>query len=95
VNRPATARSLAYVDFVPRVVAKRLLLQDVYESYIEAAAGASEWVRTHNVDVVNVETVVLPNMHSEDGSADAALTTYDERNSQWHQFVRVWYWANG
>lgn len=44
---------------------------------------------------VNVETAVLPDMHREDGSADAALTTSGEMNSRWHQFVRVWYWAYG
>ena len=48
------------------------------------------------VDVVNVETVVLPNIWSqyEEGTTDPALHTSGDMASQWNQFIRVWYRAD-
>ena len=50
------------------------------------------FLRSHP-DVLNVETVVLPNIWSpyEEGSADVALGTSGEMPSHWHQFIRCWY----
>ncbi len=56
-----------------------------------AVAAASEWLETARVELVGVETVVLPNIDvvGESGSSDTALPTYQQ--STWHQVVRVWY----
>jgi hypothetical protein len=43
--------------------------------------------------VLNVETVVLPNIWSrfEEGSRDPALGISGDSPSHWHQFIRVWF----
>ena len=45
------------------------------------------------VEVVNVETIVLPNIHSphEDGTADPSLHVSGDHGSRWYQVFRVWY----
>ncbi|HZO87371.1 MAG TPA: hypothetical protein VFB38_03465 [Chthonomonadaceae bacterium] len=61
-----------------------------YESFEDAVAAANVWIAQNCIRVINVETVVLPNIWSpkEEGTQDAALTgTF----VPWHQFVRVWF----
>lgn len=88
---------LAYRDFVPKRVAHStgwFWNKDVfYESLDEALEAVNRWMAEANVRIVNVETVVLPNIWEdyEEGSTDAALRTSGESTSYWHQFVRVWY----
>jgi hypothetical protein len=87
---------IAYRDFVPRQVdPPGFLTPGTYESFADAVAAANEWLLSEHVRVVNVETVVLPNIWSrfEEGSADASLGTSGESPSHWHQFVRIWYEA--
>lgn len=95
MTTPTSPRTLCHADFVPRALQQRLLAQDVYESVSAAVQGASVWINAHGVDVVNIETVVLPNLHQEEGSTDASLRTSGEMSSSWHQFIRVWYWHHG
>ena len=47
----------------------------------------------NRLDIVTVETVVLPNLWDEEGSEDPEITTSGDMMSTWHQFVRVWYRA--
>jgi hypothetical protein len=78
-------------DFLP-VVKEPGFFIDTYESFRESLKRANEWIAAEKPDLINVETVVLPNVHNEDGSEDTDISTGDSRNS-WHQFVRVWYRA--
>jgi hypothetical protein len=50
-------------------------------------------MKNENIEVVNIETVVLPNIHDEleEGSMDTNLDTMSNSTSSWNQFVRVWY----
>ena len=83
-------------DFVPQIIQQPGFFQPgEYESLDEALTLANEWIEATGVEVVNVETVVLPNIWSqyEEGSTDTALPTSGEMASHWHQFVRVWYRA--
>ena len=88
---------LAFKDFVPRQLrAPRLgfsseALQGDYETLDAALTAANAWLREAGVEVVNVETVVLPNLWSsyEHGSADPALGSTG--SPIWNQFIRVWY----
>ena len=92
---------LAFRDFVPRQVqAPRLglsakALQGEYESLETALAAANAWLVGAGVEVVNVETVVLPNLWSnfEEGSRDPVLGGSNAAMF-WHQFIRVWYRAS-
>jgi hypothetical protein len=54
----------------------------------------NQWVHENqNLEVVNIETVVLPNIHDsqEEGSQDTELWTGGESSSQWYQLLRIWY----
>ncbi len=84
---------IQFADFVPEMLKPPGIFQPgEYESFEEALAAANEWIVGHQIDVVNVETVVLPNIwsHYEEGSTDVSLGT-GESVSRWHQFIRVWY----
>ncbi|NJN77876.1 MAG: hypothetical protein HC803_05720 [Saprospiraceae bacterium] len=53
----------------------------------------NEWIRKNEqYEIINIETVVLPNMHSksEGGSTDSELS-FAEFRPVWYQFFRVWY----
>ena len=81
-------------DFVPRMLAAPALFKaGEYESFDDALTAANQWIQDSGVRVVNVETVVLPNIWSrfEEGTTDVALGTSGEMPSHWHQFIRVWY----
>lgn len=85
---------LHYRDFVPRQLDPGgFLTPATFESFDAAVAAASAWLQTANVHVLNVETVVLPNVWSrfEEGTSDGSLGTSGESPSHWHQLVRVWY----
>jgi hypothetical protein len=87
---------IGFVDFPPRVVRPGALFRAAqYEALQQAVAAANRWVRQYGVTVLNVETVVLPNIYrsGEEGSADPHLITSGEMMSEWFQVVRVWYEA--
>lgn len=83
-----------FKDFVPEVKDKGGIFRPpVVELFAETLIEANTWLAHNKVDVVNIETVVLPNIHSkgEEGSVDTQLHTAGEMGSYWHQFIRVWY----
>jgi hypothetical protein len=85
---------LRYQDFVPKMTRPAAFLSPAeHESFDVALAAANQWIKENEIRVVNVETVVLPNIWSryEDGSNDTSLGTSGESPSFWHQFIRVWY----
>ena len=83
---------IEFADFEPRVIDPGgFFREQTLESFREVLAQANEWIRTEQVDVINVETVVLPNMHDEEGTEDVSLRTSGEYMSQWYSFIRVWY----
>lgn len=85
---------LKYIDFVPKQTkAPGLVRQGEYEDFNAAVQAANEWLHQHPVQLLNFETVVLPNMWKqwEEGSVDASLSTSGDSPSQWHQFLRCWY----
>lgn len=87
---------LRYIDFVPRQISEPgLFLAGEHEPFAAALAAANDWLAAHDVELVNVETVVLPNIWSrwESGADDASLATSGENPSRWHQIVRCWYRA--
>ena len=86
---------IKFEDFVPeRLERGHLFKPEVWESMEDAINQMNQWQnRNSSYRIINIETVVLPNMHSrtEEGSKDADLYTGGESGSSWHQFVRVWY----
>lgn len=78
-----------FKDFAPQVV-KKSFFKTEYESFEEALDAANAWIRDQKVEVLNIETVVLPNMRRGGGTPDTGYTS-SESGSYWYQFVRVWY----
>ncbi len=90
---------LNFCDFVPKYelvsretsFAREVEKTDAFE---QAVARAGEFIKQPGIKVLQIETVVLPNMWDEEGSQDVALRvqeTRGEKYSRWHQFIRVWY----
>ena len=85
---------IQFRDFVPEMLsAPGLFKAGEYESMEAAIAAANSWIKEYDIKIINVETVVLPNIWSryEEGTTDVALGTSGEMPSHCHQFVRVWY----
>jgi len=85
---------IAYRDFAPRqVTSAGLLKQATFESLDETLAAANTWIQANAVDVLNVETVIMPNNYSakRHGTAEAEMITQSEFAIAWNQFIRVWY----
>ncbi len=84
-----------YHDFAPQRISGGLLHSDRYETFELAVAAANAWITENAIDVVTVETVVLPNIESDkgDGTSDARVETAEAMTTinQWYQFVRVWH----
>lgn len=85
---------LKFRDFVPRQKESEpgTYVKD-QENFQGAVRDFNRWVQKTKVNIVRVETVVLPNINKpgEDGSVDSSIKTPSEMSSTWHQFLRCWY----
>lgn len=86
--------TIAYRDFAPRELSPAAFLRPAtYEPFSQAVAAANEWIAAEAVQVMNVETVALPNLwgpHSQ-GTEDPDIGARSDFPVMWNQFVRVWY----
>lgn len=86
---------LQFKDFVPERKGHNIWTgRGKYEPLTYAMQAANTWITANpHIDLLNVETVVLPNIHSsqEEGSEDAELMISAGAGVTWHQFFRVWY----
>lgn len=86
---------IAFKDFVPQELQPPgFLSAGQYALVDQTVETANDWIRQSGVKVLNVETVVLPNMTNsgEEGTGDAKLRVAgSDMGSFWYQFVRVWY----
>ena len=85
---------IRFKDFEPEELQKgNYHKQGYYRSFKDIVFQANNWLKTNDVKLINIETVVLPNIHNavEDGTEDVALRTSSESINDWHQFVRIWY----
>ena len=85
---------IRYRDFVPGLVEKAGLDGPArYEPFSHTVEMMNNWVTANGIDVVTVETVVLPNLHRPQagGSDDTSLEAAAQYATTWHQFLRVWY----
>jgi hypothetical protein len=89
--------SIKFKDFVPAQLSRGGLFSPAhYETLEKLLADIDEWIEQNpEIMIVNIETVVLPNIHHqrEEGSEDPELSTreMDGVRNKWHQFFRVWY----
>ncbi len=85
---------LKYKNFVPRQIKDYGFFSDGdFANFDDAVAAADQWIRSNEVEIVQIETVVLPNMYNsgEKGPNDTYLRVPDQYTNHWHQFLRVWY----
>ncbi len=81
-------------DFVPQKIKGGMFKSGKIQTFQEVLDAANQWIIQNNhIEVLNVETVVLPNIHEsdEEGSQDTELWTGGESSSNWYQLLRVWY----
>jgi len=88
--------SIKFIDFVPEQIRPPKLFSEAsYSSLEECRIKMDEWVRKNDPEIIQIETVILPNIHNkrEEGSDDVELKTYelDGHSNRWHQFFRLWY----
>jgi hypothetical protein len=87
---------IQFRDFAPRQLEPPAFLRPpAFEGLDAVLAAANDWVRREGIDVLNVETVVLPNLwapHSR-GTADPNRALPPDFAAAWNQFIRVWYRA--
>jgi len=83
---------IKFEDFAPRMTKSGLFSRE-FESFEAALDGANTWIENYGIDVVNIETVVLPQIwgNGEEGTTDVDLRVDGEWTTTWHQFIRVWY----
>lgn len=86
--------AIRFIDFAPRQLeAPSFLVRAKYEDLGQALVRLNRWIEESEVEILNIETIVLPNMHRprEEGTHDVAILAAGESPGNWHQFFRVWY----
>lgn len=86
-------------DFVPRSIESKSKFlglefpETTFETFNACVDAARAWVAEQNIEVINLETVVLPNIYepNEAGTVDTDLVASGEVRTHWYQFLRVWY----
>jgi hypothetical protein len=87
---------LEHRDFVPGILAESKANfwtgrqpDHTYETFGSAVAAAGDWIKTSGARILQIETVVLPNIWLEEDAEDVSLITASI--NRWHQFIRVWF----
>ncbi|MEM9896968.1 MAG: hypothetical protein AAF789_11415 [Bacteroidota bacterium] len=81
-------------DFIPEITEKGGMFKSTkMEQFNAVVQHMNDWIKENDPQIVNVETVVLPNIFdpSEEGSEDTMLGVGGQSLSNWYQFIRVWY----
>jgi hypothetical protein len=82
--------SIAYKDFFPAVL-KSGFFSTEHEALPATVARANDWIAESGVGLINVETVILPNVKGVEDASQVGIRTSGEVGSYWYQIVRVWY----
>jgi hypothetical protein len=86
---------IAFKDFVPAQIESRSLFRRVeFEPLDAIVETANAWIAEHSVHVINVETVLMPNLGfpKKDTSTGHYRTSgHNLATNTWHQVLRVWY----
>ena len=74
-------------DFIPKTLSVHWLKGIQTDSFDSAIAAANEWIEAESIDVLNIETIVLPvGPNDETESPNITGVPVSLR-----QFIRVWY----
>lgn len=81
---------IGFRDFAPKLNKKPGIWRaGDLDSFESAVAAAGAWIEKSGVRVIQIETVVLPNIHLEDGTTDVELLNREPVRT--YQFVRIWF----
>ncbi len=80
-------------DFVPEKKKGGIFKSGSMQHFEDVLQEMDSWVAQTNINVVSIETLLLPNIHEsdEEGSQDTELWTGGESASKWYQVIRLWY----
>ena len=81
---------IGYKDFMPGIL-KSGFFSTTHETLSSAVLRANEWIEQSGLRIINVETVVLPNVGTVEDASQVGNYTSGEMASNWFQIVRVWY----
>ena len=84
--------AIAFKDFFPTVLRSGILSSE-FEPFPKVVQRVNEWIASSGVQVLNVETLVLPNVSNEAEAQQTNIRTSGEVSSYWRQMLRVWYEA--
>jgi len=82
--------TLGYKDFFP-ILLESGFFKRKFEDLPTTVGRANTWLATSGLKIVNVETVLLPNVRLEADASVTCLYTGGETGSAWIQVIRVWY----
>ncbi len=88
-------KTVQYKDFLPAETERGGLFGGVdFSGFDTCVAALNQWLADNSVELVRVETVILPNIHNteEEGSGDTEL--HASAHTVWYQFLRLWYYAD-
>lgn len=74
-------------DFVPKNISSHWLKGVIADTFDSAVQAASDWIAAENIDVINIETVILPIVSDKDSEVSAIYGA----PMLSRQFIRVWY----
>jgi hypothetical protein len=80
--------AIQFRDFFPREMDSSFFFTK-YAPLEDTVAKANEWIASEGVDVLNVETVLLPGVGRSRKTTGTVQTTGG--HDGWYQVVRVWY----
>ncbi len=82
--------SVAFKDFAPAKL-RSGVFRNEYEPLGSVVARANAWMQSAQVRVVNIETIVLPNLQADPDTLQSGIRTSGDVGSFWFQIIRVWY----
>jgi len=86
---------IAYQDFLPQVTQAGGVFKNAqHESFDQMIARINQWITAHCIQVLNIETIVLPNIQlAGHNSTHSTYRTsgHNLATNQWYPVVRVWY----
>jgi hypothetical protein len=81
---------IGYKDFFPAVVESGFF-RDEHETLQSTVVRVNEWIAQSGSQIINIETVVLPNVSQAEDASQVGIRTSGKISSYWYQVVRVWY----
>lgn len=79
---------ITFRDFLPEDRTRFLGLGRKFEPRTELMARVNAWLEEESIEVLNIETVLLPGLPEEDSTVSTEKLL---QSTQWAQAIRVWY----